>query len=410
MSIQTSSTSSRSTEILSKGQSSALNQASGLKSILISDIKQPVMRPNKHPQKNVHFGELEGTGSTLAFSSSDLTIKTRSTTLNDVDVKQTLAPEVQSLFTSIASGNLAFFDLVPGKAAGRKTHNIDLELVHPKTLHTPLTMALQNKQIKIAVSLLVLGADPLALDGHEKSPADYATPLCRMFIRFFNLRRQPVVRVENSEPRKRFLQLLHAQDADTGETMLSWAITQRLDKMAALLIFDGADYSGRNAKGAAPLEVATRYGSVQIVNAMLEVWPQLATRPKLPYLKQAIMGAVEMDRPALLASLLVFFSAEFRANEASEGLASSEDHVSIDQNEVIPRNARTEDEAFEFFMKAKLAPALTIQQLMLKTKDSYLLTEHECWLLGLDKAQQRATEMGHQRILELLAARTSPRS
>lgn len=72
-------------------------------------------------------------------------------------------------------------------------------------------MALESKHIGIVVKLLVLGADPLTQNGREMPPSDYATPLCRMFLRFFNLRRQSEVKVEKSKPRERFLQLLNAQ-------------------------------------------------------------------------------------------------------------------------------------------------------------------------------------------------------
>ena len=373
------------------------------------DSRQPVLESRQLTGNPLRISELRIVISTSSSGSSVPIVNARKNVqIEDDDeelVKRQLTPEMRSVFKNIQSGELKFFDLVPGKRFERHIHDIDLDLVHPKTLHTPLTMALQSGKIRIAVYLLVLGADPLALDGHEKPPSDYATPLCKMFLRFFNLRRQPAVRIDNSEPRKRFLQLLNAQDAGSGETMLSWAVMQRQDKMAALLISEGADFASRNAKGLAPLEVAVRCGSLQIVRAMLDVWPQLASRPKLPYLKQAIMGAVETDRPAVLACLLSFFRAEFRANEADQG---DQDMDSIDLHEVIPRNTQTEDDALEFFIKAKLPPALTVQQLMLRTSVNFLLTEHECWLLGLDNAELLAKQMGHQRILELLAARTLP--
>lgn len=375
------------------------------------DSRQPVLESRQLTGNPLRISDLRIVISTSSSGSSAPILNARKNVqIEDDDeelVKRQLTPEMRSVFKNIQSGELKFFDLVPGKRFERHTHGIDLDLVHPKTLHTPLTMALQNGQIGIAVCLLVLGADPLALDGHEKPPSDYATPLCKMFLRFFNLRRQPAVRIDNTDPRDRFLQLLNAQDAGTGETMLSRAVMQRQDKMAALLISEGADFASRNAKGLAPLEVAARCGSLQIVRAMLDVWPQLASRPKLPYLKQAIMGAVETDRPAVLACLLSFFCAEFRANEADEG---NEDRDSIDLHEVIPRNTQTEEDALEFFMKAKLPPALTVQQLMHRTSDNCLLTEHECWLLGLDRAELLAKQKGHQRILELFAARTLPRS
>lgn len=405
MSHRTPSTKTRSTEIATEARASESHDAPNQSSKLDGQIKQPVIGSKKSTKKPVLVSAPEGLTSTTPSGTSDPIIKTRNAVLTEENEAQ-LTPEMHSLFRSIGTGEQAFFDLVPSKRVEQNRHGLNLNVVHPKTLHTPLTMALQNKQFEIAAMLLVLGADPLVLNSQGKLPSDYATPLCRMVLRFFYLRGQPEVRIENAEPRKRFLQLLNALDNDSGETMLSWALMQRQDKMAALLISDGADYASRNAKGAAPLEVAARYGSMQLVDAMLEVWPQLASRPKLPYLKQAIIGAVEMNRPALLAHLLRFFRAEFRANEADE---NNDDIDSIDLHEKIPPNPETEDDAFEFQKNAKLQSPLTVSQLMQRSSDSYLLTEKECWLLGLEKAELLAKEMGHQRVLDIFAAHTKAR-
>lgn len=414
MSFHPSSTPVRPKEIVSESQSpDSEGAATGSKQP--GETGQPVLesrQPIAHPLRIKDLKSVKSTStntskSKSSYASSAAVFNARKRIRFEVDESQELTPEMCSVFKKIQSGELAFFDLVSGNRTEREIYGIDLDMVHPETLHTPLTLALQSGQIGIAVYLLVLGADPLGLDGHEKPPSDYATALCRMFLRFFNLRRQSAVRIDNSEPRNRFLQLLNTLDVGSGQTMLSWAVMQRQDKVAALLIAEGADYVSRNASAYAPLEVATRCGSLRIVRAMLDRWPQLASRPKLPYLKQAIIGAVEMDRPAILACLLSFFRAEFRAAEASE---DEEDVDSIDLHEIILRNSQTEDDAFEFFMKAKLPLALTVQQLMRKTSNNYLLTEHECWLLGLEKAALLAKKMGHQRILEIIAAQTLPRS
>lgn len=407
MSIQTSSASTRSTEIDTEIHGSKSNQSPGPKSILLSENKQPSIEARRKTQKHVHFGEPESTSSPSHFVSGEPNIKARSSVAKKNDERLELTPEMRSVFKNITLGNLAFFDLVPSKRSEQHRHGINLDMVHPKTLHTPLTMALESKQIAIVVMLLVLGADPQTLNGREKSTLDYATPLCRNFLRFFVLRHKPEFYVEKSKPHERFLQWLNTVDAESGETMLSWAVRYGQVKMAGLLLLAGADFSGRNATGAAPLEVAARFGTLQIVDAMLEVWPQLASYAKLPYVKQAIVGAAEMNRPSVIAHLLAFFRAEFRArNEAND---DDEDIESIDLHEIIPRNPHTEDEAFEFFMNNKPQPALTVGQLMHRASDNYLLTAKECRLLDLDKAELIARQMGHQRVVDIIAAHTMPR-
>lgn len=409
MSFPTSAAKTRSTEI------GSLNLESKSVEGHDKNTDLPLIGIPKFIEKIVHVSAPESISMPSPSESSTPIIKVRSKVLIAADKEAalmptltiTLTPEMQSVFKNIDSGNLKFFDLVPGKRIERNAHGIDLDMVHPKTLHTPLTMALQSGQIEIAVMLLVLGADPLAVNGKEIPPMEVASSLSRMFLRFFILRRQPEVKVENSKPRERFLQLLNTVNADSGETMLSWAVTHRQDKLACLLILAGADFKCRNAKNAAPLEVAARYGSMQLVNAMTETWPQLASYAKLPYVKQAIVGATEMNRPSVIAHLLAFFRAEFRArNDENE---DNVDIDSIDLHEDIPPSPQIEDEAFEFFMNDKSQPALTVQQLMHRSSDRYLLTEKECWLLELDKAAKIAEKMGHQRVLGIFAAHREPR-
>jgi len=413
MSFPTSAAKTRSTEI------GSLNRESKSVEGPDKNTDLPFIGIPKFIEKIVHVSAPESISMPPPSASSTPIIKVRSKELIAADKEAalmptltptltlTLTPEMQSVFKNIDSGNLKFFDLVSGKRIERNVHGIDLDMVHPKTLHTPLTMALQSGQIEIAVMLLVLGADPLAVNGKEISPMEVASSLSRMFLRFFVLRRQSQVYVENSKSRERFLQLLNTVNADSGETMLSWAVMHRQDKLACLLILAGADFKCRNAKNAAPLEVAARYGSMQLVNAMIETWPQLASYAKLPYVKQAIVGATEMNRPSVIAHLLAFFRAEFRArNDENEDNA---DIDSIDLHEVISPSPQTEDEAFEFFMNDKPQPALTVQQLMHRSSDRYLLTEKECWLLELDKAAKIAEKMGHQRVLDIFAAHREPR-
>jgi ankyrin repeat protein len=337
--------------------------------------------------------------------SSDPVIKRRPQVTTTAEKNAALTERMHSLFENIRTGRLARIDELPNTSEELRNSGIYLNQIHPQTLCTPLTTALKYKQTAIAITLLILGADPLCTDGNKTKPSSIASPLCMMVIRFFELRSKPEARVKKTKE-SGLLRLLFAKvEPDSGHTLLSWAICEGHDKLVELLVASGADFEDRNAVDMAPLEIAVRCGSMQAINSMLSAWPHLVEHINLPHLIEAIYVAAQTNRPALVGQLISFFRLWHRAYRDTRPEREQEDSWPSAQP-----NPDGEQEAYQFFLSGKSSSSFTIAQVMHRTRDDCLLTDHEASLLQLHKVEWLSLQLGFKKVLEMVRAHIKQQS
>jgi len=318
--------------------------------------------------------------------------------------KEAITPQTLALFNGIRSGNRRLFEQLPQQKKAQRSWGIHIDWLDKQTGRTPLTLALVQKEWDIAVELLSLGADPDLLDGTQEAPRDLATPMCRMVLQFFSW--SATKQAGDWSPGKEALlkELLLTRDSAEGSPMLTWAAGRRHDKLACRLIEAGAGFEFSSKQGEGPLEAACRKGSLALVLHMLDVWPALVTTDLgRAYFRLALRGAIEAKRPAVVGEMLSAFRRIYRAG----GKPPAREEA-VDVKEIIPRDWRSEAEAYHAFFGGQASTTFVLNTALGRTRDDCLLTREECWLLKLDDMTLLAARKGHSKVLEVIEAHYKP--
>lgn len=284
-------------------------------------------------------------------------------------------PPMERLFSRIAKNDRPFVQQLPVTRKEQKKLGIFLDQADPASGRTPLTAALIRGHLDLAVDLLMRGADSSIVDSIGRSPEAIAgaDTMATMVLRFMVLYdNQSTPRSSASLVDKDLQKLLTQIDRDTGQTLLTWAVGQRHEQFVEQLVSSGADLRVCNRFGRAPLEEACMSGSLTTLSYLLEAWPTLASDLNRDYLIAAIRAAAVADRPMALAQMLSFFREEFRLRQ--EGDADSEDLNPMDP---ISSRQLTQQDVYRSFLGAQSESCASMDMMMRRTHDKFLLTERE---------------------------------
>ncbi len=300
---------------------------------------------------------------------------------------------MQVLFQDIESGRKDVLDTIPTWRDDQIESGVYIDMPHPTSLQTPLTLALEKKRPDIAMALLLLGADPVAQDGKGMRPCACATPLEARFLRFFALLSIASTSSGVPEAHQEILTLVNSVEPKSGKTMLGWAIEMRNDALVERLMAHQTDLFKDDAEGKAPLDFATRCGTLSLIQTLLTVWSAL---PKsglhCVYLRSAICEAVVADRPMVVAECLSVFRTCYREESALHAGAG-----------------RHREDAHHFFLRGLQPADLDVREAMRSTTNDYVLNEQECVLLGLPVIEALAIKLDRNKVSEVIAAHTKPR-
>ena len=320
--------------------------------------------------------------------------------------KEGFARAMEPIFWGVRCGQLDVLDLVPSKRHEQRALGIDIDMPHPQTGQTLLTLALKTKQTDMVVHLLLRNAAPEQRDANGDSSYDFASDFCSQLLVYFAMRLEPSVRFIGSQEESDFLALINGVDRETGETLLSWSIKARHDKLAALLLKDGAKIRVKNQQGKTALEVAAECGSVAIIRILFKHWPNLPKYPKdMRILRKAMALAVRADRPYIIAECLSFYRDYWRRLQ--------EPDYDSDEDSGDPDWAATkagELAAHHYFLYGQALTMPTTAELERRTTDDFLLTSKQRVSLGLDEIEVLAIQLNRPRVLEMIAAHCKPKN
>ncbi len=311
-------------------------------------------------------------------------------------------PPMERLFSRIAKNDRPFVQQLPVTRKEQKKLGIFLDQADPASGRTPLTAALVRGHLDLAVDLLMRGASPSMVDSIGRSPEAIAgaDTMATMVLRFMILySEQSTPRSSASVVNKDLQKLLTQIDRDTGQTLLTWAIGQRHQKLVESLVSSGADLRVSNRFGRAAVEEACVSGSLTTLSYLLSAWPTLASDLNREYLIAAICAAALANRPMALAQLLSFFRAEFRLRRESD--ADSEDLHPLDP---ISSDPLTQQDVYRSFLGAQAAHTASLDVMMRRAHDNFLLTEKESQLLELDGVVAFSREKKLMKIVEIIHA------
>lgn len=218
--------------------------------------------------------------------------------------------------------------------------------------------------------------------------------------RFMSLRERQLASASTPpQDSKELRKLLITIDPATGHTLLTWAISRRHEQLVELLVDSGADFRVANRFSKTALEVACSSGSIATVCRLLKDWSDRGVELRCEHLMSAMQCAVEANRPMVLAQLLSFFRDEFRHRQAALPEAAGRPAPAP----LLPRPS-AQDDAHAFFAGNQRSASPTLQAIMGRTTDTFLLTEKECSLLRLTELLDRARQAQRDKIVEIIHA------
>lgn len=317
-----------------------------------------------------------------------------------VVTRREMPPQTQSLFDGIRRGNRRVFEHVPPQQTAQRSWGIHIDWQDHQTGRTPLTLALSQGEWDIAVELLSLGADPDLLDGKEDMPVELASPMSGLILQFFSWSARKQSGDWRSINEKLLQALLTLRDSAEGHTMLTWAAGRRHDRLACMLIDAGARFDLASKQGEGPFEAACRRGSLSLVLFMLDSWPELVTTDLgRTFFRLALRGAVEARRPAVVGEMLSAFR---RIHRAGGKRSLPED--AVDVKEIVPRDWRTEADAYHSFFGGQASTTFGFITALQRTRDDCLLNPAECRLLMLEDMLLLAVRKGASKVVEMIEA------
>lgn len=309
-------------------------------------------------------------------------------------------PTAAELFARIRANDREFVQQLSAFAGKQPDFSRLLEYPDTKTGRTPLTTAIDSGHLDLAVDLMMLGASPSAEDFRGNAPVEIVAgsgmPMMLMqFMLWHEKQGAPSARPADQQLQKQ----LDAIDSETGHTLLTWAIAQRHDALVELLIDSGADVRTNNKHKRDALQEACTSGSVATVCRLLQGWTEPGAELRPQEVVAAIGCAVRADRHMVLAQLLSFFRDEYRFRQG--GLPSAADENPL--NPVTP-NPMMQRDAYGLFFGTRHASSATMDVLIHRTSDNFLLTENESLLLHLDKIVVWAGKENKTKIVEVIHA------
>lgn len=309
---------------------------------------------------------------------------------------------MKRLFLRIDANDREFVRQLPALRSKQMKREILLDEPDPASGSTPLTAALIRGHLDLAADLLLLGADPQLADARERVPVELAgtDSMGVMVLQFMSLQKMHgVPHMTGSKADRDYQQLLTKIDPYTGHTLLSWAISRRHHRLVERLLECGPDFRVYNRSVRTALEEACASGSLEAVALLLDAWPTLVSDMNRRYLADAIRVAAESNRPMVLAQLLSFFRTEFRLRKVDKD--TDLDESPWDQ---CSSDASTQNEVYRSFLGISSEKQATIEKIMRRTHDNFLLTEDESRLLGLNEILAFAKGKGLQKIVEIVHA------
>ncbi len=306
------------------------------------------------------------------------------------------------LFLRIKKNDREFVQQLPALCSAQEKLGIFLDHADPASGCTPLTSALMRDHLELAVDLLMLGADPKIADDNGCAPLALANgdSMATMVLKFIILwRKHGTPRTTGSTADRSYQPLLTQIDLHTGHTLLTWAISCRHQSLVKLLIKAGPDFRVYNRFVRTALEEACVSGSLATVSVLLDAWPTLVSDLNREYLVDAMRAAAEKNRPMVLAQLLSFFRDEFRLRQADVSDADDENPLSD-----IASDPLMQEEAFQMAIGIKPSPKASLEQLMRRTRDTWLLTEKESRLIGLKEIAMSRDKPVSKEIVDIIHA------
>ncbi len=305
---------------------------------------------------------------------------------------------MKQLLMRIDANDRQYVRQLPSHPADQLKIGIDLNAPDYASGRTPLTAALLKGHLDIAVDLLVLGADTQRRDAEERAPCELVAcaSMGAMVLQFVSLRKaHGAPSKTGSRVGKHYQELLTAIDPRTGHTLLTWAISRRHQTLVEWLLRSGPDFRIYNRFVRTALEEACVSGSLEVVSLLLDAWPDLVSDLNRRYLVDAIRTAAESNRPMAVAHLLSFFRQKHNA-QGSESDKASSSRSSPD--------ALAQKDLYQSFLGIRSAKQPTIEKIMHRTHDDFLLTEDESRLLELDKIVAFANQQKLTKVVEIIHA------
>ncbi len=311
-------------------------------------------------------------------------------------------PPMQRLFSRIHKNDREFIQQLPALRAKQMKRGIHLNDADPVSGNTPLTAALKQGHLGLAVDLLMLGADPTRVDSNGRMPVAVAgaDSMGSMVLHFMTVCKDRGTQcLTESEADEALEELLDKIDDHTGHSLLTWAISQCHDRLVERLLKRGADLALRNRFGLNALEQACTTGSLATVSRLLDSWPKLVSDSQRHYLVDAIWVAAKANRPMVIAELLSFFRFEFRSQQVDPNEAWDESPL-----DRITSKASTQRDAYAWFLGAQPEKQPTLENILRRTHDNFLLTTEESRCLGLNQTIAFAQQNGLQKIIDIIHA------
>lgn len=309
---------------------------------------------------------------------------------------------MKRLFLRIDANDREFVQQLPILRSKQMKLGIFLDEPDPASGSTPLTAALMRGHLDLAADLLLLDADPQLADAKERVPVELAgaDSMGAMVLQFMSLQKMHgLPHMTGSKADRDYQQLLTKIDPHTGHTLLTWAISRRHQPLVERLIESGPDFRVYNRFVRTALEEACVSGSLWVVTLLLDAWPTLVSDMNRRYLTDAMRVAAESHRPMVLAQLLAFFRTEFRLRKVDQD--QDLDENPLDQ---CSSDASTQNDVYRSFLGSSPEKQATIEKIMRRTHDNFLLTEDESRLLGLNGIVAFAKEKELQKIVEIIRA------
>ena len=297
---------------------------------------------------------------------------------------------------------------LPSGYREREHLGIFIDHCHVTTGRTALTAALQHGHIDLAVDLLLLGADPSVVDRNGRSPQQIASrdDMASMVIQFFQLRESLIDASSSgtsSMPgaKKDLHKLLVKIDIKTCHTLLTWSISNHHDELVEQLIDSGADIRVANRFRRDALEEACISGSISTVCFLLDTLISKKLELRVAQLIACMLQAANANRPMVLARLLSFFRDEFRLQKIDVPEALEENPL----NPIVSMPS-TQQDAYRWFLGSKPEPTASLDTLIKRTSNNFILTKAESQLLKLNELVDVAQQKGLIKIVEIIHAYT----
>lgn len=339
---------------------------------------------------------------------------------------------MERLFSRIQKNDREFVQKLPLRLDEREALGIFLDKPDPVSGYTPLTFALSRGHLEVAIDLLILGAHPKRVDGNGRKPeAAFGTgSMGSMVVQFMILwNRYGKPRTLNSDEWRKYKPVLTKIDVHTGHTLTTWAVSRCHDALLERLMNTEPDFRVRNRFGRNVLEEACVSGSLSAVSRVLEAWPALASRFSRQFLIDAIRIAAEKNRPMVVAQLLSFFRTAYRQQEGdptgeweenvweqARSEASADQGAGLKCQAICSGNQQlqeanltrtresTQEDAYRLFLGSPPEKQPTLEKIMYRTHDNFLLTEEESHLLDLKEIVVLAKKKQLKKVVEIIHA------